>query len=431
MWRRINLVIIVTTVVVSGLFGQGKASSPYSVFGIGDIKNAGSIQFPEYGGASIGLMQKNVINFTNPAAYRSIDSMRFIIDFGFSDKFTQLKTNEENYSSNEFNFSYYAVGFRILPWWQTSLGMLPSTNRNYRIVNKASDTNSDFYSEIYYIGSGSLNEAYWGNSISPFPNFSVGFNLKYYFGDLLETKTILFPNEPTTRHTQEGTSRRVQGFGFNTGLMYTVDLSLDRTLNFGATYSPEQRINFKEDYLFGATVGENLDNIGDNVVIDESSFYNDSVGFFNMPQSFGFGLSFVEPQKQFATISVDYAMWGEANNENIENSLTTFRNSMRVGAGYEFIPKWNSVSNYFKRASYRFGAFFENQYVEVNGKSINEYAISVGMGLPLRRVNTMINVGLELGQRGVLQEDLVKENYIKLNLKLNFRDIWFFERKFD
>lgn len=421
--------IIVAVITVNGIMGQGKASSPYSVFGIGDLKHAGSVLFPEYGGASAGLMQKNVINFTNPAAYRSIDSMRFLLDFGLTDKFSYLDNDIEKHYSNDFKFAYYAVGMRILPWWGTSLGMLPSANRNYRIASKASQF--ELNSETYYIGSGAMNELYFGNSFIVLPNFSVGINVKYYFGELRETKTILFPDEPFMRNTQEGYSRRIQGFGFSTGAMYTINLPEDKTLNIGATFAPMQRINFKEDYIFGATVGANLENTDDNVMIDITESYVNQESYFNLPTTLGFGLSYTELQKQFATISVDYAMWEDCTNDNIENSLTVFNNSMRVGAGYEFIPKWNSVSNYFKRATYRFGAFFENQYVEINDKSINEFAVSLGVGFPIRRVDGMFNVGLELGQRGSLQTDLIKENYIKLNLKFNFREIWFFERKYD
>lgn len=429
MWRRFNLAILVAVVTVNGLMGQGKASSPYSIFGIGDLKPAGSVLFPEYGGASAGLLQKNIINFANPAAYRAIDSMRFLIDFGLSDKLTMLDNDVESHYSNDLKFTYYAVGMRILPWWQTSLGMLPSTNRNYRIANKS--VISDVVNEIYYVGSGAMNEIYWGNSFVLFPNFSVGVNVKYYFGELRETKTILFPEELFSYNTQEGYSRRIQGFGFNTGVMYTIDLPAEKSLSIGATFAPMQRINFKEDYVFGTTPDSNLENVDDNTIVDTTLSYSDQESFFNMPTTFGFGLSYTDAKSQFASLSVDYAMWEDTDNPSIKNTLTEFNNSLRIAAGYEFTPKWNSVTSYFKRATYRFGAFFENQYVEVNGKPINEFAVSLGVGLPIRRVDGMFNVGLELGQRGSLQADLIKENYIKLNLKLNFREIWFFERKYD
>ncbi|MDA3867513.1 MAG: hypothetical protein PF489_12310 [Salinivirgaceae bacterium] len=429
MWRRFNLLVIVTVFTVNGLVGQGKASSPYSVFGLGDLKSSGSIQFSEYGGAATGLLQKNIINFSNPASYRGIDSMRFVIDFGFSNRLTQLENDTESYTSNEFNFTYYAVGFRMAKWLHTSLGLVPTSNRNYRI--SSSGIVNDVYGENHYVGGGSLNEIYWGNSISILSNLSIGVNLKYYFGELLETKTVLFPDELFTRNTQEGYTRQVNGFGFSTGVMYTVPLREDRTLNIGATFSPEQRIDFKEDYLYGATVGNNLDNIDDNQIIDTTSFYVEKKGYFTLPNKLALGLSYEEPNKRFATVAFDYAMWGEVDNDNIANSLTNFRNSYRLSGGYGFTPKWNSAASYFKRATYRFGAFFENQYIEVNNQPLNEYAVSIGMGLPIRKVNAMLNIGLELGQRGALKEDLIKENYIKLNLKLNFREIWFFERKFD
>jgi len=58
-------------------------------------------------------------------------------------------------------------------------------------------------------------------------------------------------------------------------------------------------------------------------------------------------------------------------------------------------------------------------------------AISAGVGLPIRRAGMTLNIGAEVGQRGMVKNDLIQENYIKLNIKLNFREVWFFERKYD
>lgn len=426
MWRRLSIIIIAAGLTAQGLLGQSKTNSPYSIFGVGDFYSSGYIQYPEYGGAATGLLKKNKINFSNPATYRAIDSMRFVIDFGFNSKFKQLSDQNTTQISKDFNFSYYAVGFRITRWLHTSIGLSPVSNRNYRI--RLSQTGSD---ETYYIGSGNLNKAYIGQSVSILPNLSLGYNVNYTFGEFVETKTILYPNTNFARNTQEGYSKQIQDVSFNTGVMYTHKPSEDKKWNIGLTYAPEQEINYKEDYLFGATTGNSLEDISDNTILDTSKNYTNKKRSFKIPHTFSIGLSYEDYLNQTATLEFNYALWDEADNTTIENTRTKLNNSFKVSGGYSFIPKWNSASSYFERTTYVFGAFFERQYMDIENENINAFALSAGIGMPIKRVGAMINVGIELGQRGTLNNELISEQYIKLNLKFNFKEVWFFEKKYD
>lgn len=429
MWRRVSIFIIAIIFAISGAWGQSKTNSPYSIFGLGDLYSPGYVQFPEYGGAGTALLQKNIINFTNPAAYRGIDSMRFVIDFAFNGNYKQLSDENSSTVDKDLNFTYYAIGFRAKPWWHISLGVTPMSNRNYRIGIVNNDF--DIKSKTYYIGSGNLNQVYFGSSFSITPNLSVGINVEYLFGVLTETKTILFPLEPFMRNTQEGYNRRIHDIGFTTGLLYTKYLSNSKRMNFGLTYRPKKKINFTEDYLFGATTGSNLDNIENNSIIDTTKYSENVDKYFYLPHSFSLGVSYSEYLKRTVTFAFDYALWKETTNTSIENNLTEFQNSFRISGGYDFTPKWNSATSYFKRSTYVFGAFFEQQYMKVNDQNINAFAFSAGIKMPIRRVNGIVNLGFEIGQKGMIKENLIRENYIKLNLKFNFREVWFFERKFD
>ncbi|HKK60784.1 MAG TPA: hypothetical protein VJ937_14985 [Salinivirga sp.] len=426
MWRKLSILIVLAGIALSA-WGQSKSNSPYSVFGLGDIYTPGSIQFPEYGGASSGLLEKNKINFSNPAAYRAIDSMRFLIDFALTSATRQIADENDSHITHDFNFTYYAVGFRVTPWWHASIGLTPVSNRNYRIgINSSMNGIS---SETYYVGRGNLNQAYLGQSFSITPNLSVGFNVKYLFGELTEAKTILFPQ--TFRNTQEGYTKQIHDFGFDAGIMYTHSLPNDKRLNVGFTYTPLQAIDYTEDYLFGAGDVYNVEDINDNIILDTTAYYEDRERSFNLPQSFSFGASYVVPREKTATVAFDMSLWDDAENNNLENNATTLSNSYRISSGYSFIPKWNAASSYFKRMTYVFGAFFEKQYMDVQGENINNMAISAGVGLPIRRAGMTLNIGAEVGQRGMVKNDLIQENYIKLNIKLNFREVWFFERKYD
>jgi hypothetical protein len=70
-------------------------------------------------------------------------------------------------------------------------------------------------------------------------------------------------------------------------------------------------------------------------------------------------------------------------------------------------------------------------YLTLEGQQINDLGISFGVGLPVYRSNSTINISAELGRKGTKQHNLVLENYARLNLSVNLYDLWFIQRRFD
>ena len=50
----------------------------------------------------------------------------------------------------------------------------------------------------------------------------------------------------------------------------------------------------------------------------------------------------------------------------------------------------------------------------INGKEINNFGITFGLGLPLGGSFSNINLGFELGRRGTTDADLIEESYFKV-----------------
>ena len=109
----------------------------------------------------------------------------------------------------------------------------------------------------------------------------------------------------------------------------------------------------------------------------------------------------------------------------------TFENSTRYSFGGYFIPNYNSYSSYLKRVTYRAGLRYENTGMILRNKSIEDFAVTAGLGLPLGGTFSKINVGLEIGKRGTVYNNLVEENYINLSIGLSLSDRWFVKRKYD
>ena len=63
--------------------------------------------------------------------------------------------------------------------------------------------------------------------------------------------------------------------------------------------------------------------------------------------------------------------------------------------------------------------------------NLNDLSLSLGFGLPLKRSNTIANIGVQFGKRGTIESNLVEEKYIKFHLAFTFNDKWFTKRKID
>ena len=112
------------------------------------------------------------------------------------------------------------------------------------------------------------------------------------------------------------------------------------------------------------------------------------------------------------------------------------KNSMRTSLGAQFIPDPKPNASYLKRTHYRIGVRYMQTALELKSTPLNEYAASIGFGLPVGRSYilqnfSMVNIGVEVGQRGTLTNGLIKENFIKATVGFTINDRWFQKPKFD
>jgi hypothetical protein len=74
---------------------------------------------------------------------------------------------------------------------------------------------------------------------------------------------------------------------------------------------------------------------------------------------------------------------------------------------------------------------FDTGYLEIDGKRVNNAAISFGISLPIENTFSAVNISYSYGQKGRVADNLIKENYHKLSLNLSLDGIWFVKRKIE
>jgi hypothetical protein len=80
---------------------------------------------------------------------------------------------------------------------------------------------------------------------------------------------------------------------------------------------------------------------------------------------------------------------------------------------------------YIDRMMWRVGMNYSTSYTGSYDQP--EIGATIGVGLPLRTVGTVINATLEYGHRG--HKNVLQENYLRLVVNASISEHWFFKRK--
>ena len=407
------------------LFAQfnNNTSSPYSRYGLGELHPYSFGRSTAMGGASIASRNNQQINLGNPASFDAIDSLGFMFEFAVDAKYSDFKDNIASFSASDINFQYFAMNFRINNRIGTSLGLVPFSDVGYNVVVDQDIENTGAVRTTYY-GAGTISNAYLGLAVQPFKFLSVGANLNYFFGMLNRNAEVVFSGASDFYNMQQYKSLRVNDFSFDFGAQATVPLKNKNKIILGAVFENNPKYNSKYSDI-------TQKNLGSANATDQDTlfFVGEGKGVIEFPYTFGFGISYVKDNKLEINADYYHQSWSDSKFLGSKSVFLTDLNKFAIGA--ELIPDKFSIKSYTSRIAFRAGFKYEQTYLKFNNRQINDIGITFGVGLPVYRSKSTINVAAEFGKKGTMKENLVQENYFRLNLMVNLYDLWFIKRRFD
>jgi len=437
------------------------------------------------GGSGIASSSLYNINLNNPASLSSLYLTTF--EVGVSGNYTQYQSSGREQSSGGASFNYFSLGFPIkYKKWGTAFGLLPFSNTGYNIYGY--QVGSDQVVQKHsYSGSGGINQFFLANAWSPAKGVSVGLNTSYLFGTITEDRRVEF-SDPTYLNTRVTDGANYGDFYFSGGILLTKDslkteasdsikyyekrlrsvgdsLTVYRnwvnrsaadstrtsadpvlvdilhaleteqatlqaqkqgvkhrkkpgewSIALGITSSLNSNINASQDRL-----SESYQSIGGIIYPDSVEYINSKNGVVRFPFSYGLGLTVRKGgqwmfQTDFSTQNwEDFSKFGE------KDSL---QNSWNLAAGAQYTPKGRIVKSYLSRMQYRIGFRYGESYLQLRENRITEYAISIGLGLPMRTFSAVHLFG-EVGSRGTLDNSLIREKFIRFGVGITLNDRWF------
>ena len=413
---------------------QVTTQSPYSKFGVGNIKGSLLPQFRAMGGISTAVYKPgffNNINMQNPASYAAINATTF--DIGLTGVVTELSNS--SLSENSFNatLSHVAMAFPLTRKSALSIGILPYSQLGYDFKNtlqvgtNASNTKTVDYK---YTGEGGLTKAYLGYGLQFGDHFRIGANIEYLFGNLSESRSTEFVDDPATINSRMQTKNSVGGVAFTYGAQYDIRLANRTSLVFGYSGSSNAQINSTKSNV---VTQYNISNGEEQAAFDTLSIVQDRETNLKLPLVHNFGISIQKDNKWL--VGADYRM-GKWSNLTIDNVNQGLQDTYGVSVGGQFTPDITAINGYFKRVDYRLGFSHDKTYIQINNQDIKQNAITFGLGLPLSSLARgsfyKMNVTAELGKRGTVSNGLLQEKFVNIHLAFTLNDSsWFRRFKFD
>lgn len=395
-----------------GIAAQNE-TSPYSKFGYGILRDHATSAQRQMGGVGYAMRSGRQVNVMNPASYAYVDSLTFLFDMGIDASMYWRKDNSGSDHDLGGGIDYITMLFPVSKTIGVSAGLLPYSSVGYSFGSEIKN------GATTHQGVGGLNELYLGAGWTPFKNLSVGFNASYLFGTIYNDvyATTVAANQTLFEQVME-----VKDFHLQFGIQYALRLGRKNTLNFGVSFSPGKS-------LLGKTYV-----IKHDITLDPSKPDTVAPGVVNMhnryslPDSWGFGINYDWNSQLQAEVDFTYQNWAKAKYEQLENfSGTKYDNRWRVGAGLSYIP--DPRGSYFRRVTYRAGAFYSRDYIMVGDNHVKNYGASCGFGFPTSSSKTIINLGFEYQTRKATPDPLLSEKYFSVTLGVNFNGLWFMKNK--
>lgn len=411
--------------VVFGLFcgvtsAQEGTISPYSHYGLGEQKFRGINEIKDMGGLAV-YSDSLRINTLNPASYGQLQ--RVTIAMGASMHETKVQNNTSSYKTNTGSINYIALA---VPVGKVGIaaGVSPYTFTGYKITDTFTENNIEYNNR--FNGKGGINRAFVGAGYNVMENFSVGAEVGIFFGTNEKSQVKFIQDDGNEFPVQYGTVRREDsrytGFSYNFSAQYKHPLSKRKFLYANATFSPESQLDRVQN--------RSINLLDANYAIVQSSDLGEVQSKVTHPQNYSIGLGIGDPFKWF--VGAEYAqrktsVW----NQIFTYSNATYQDAYRVSVGGFYTPKFNSFTSLLSRMTYRAGFRYESTGLMINNVGVEEKAVTAGVGIPVGRFASNLNIGFEYGTRGALKNDMVKENYIAVSVGISLNDRWFEKRKFE
>ena len=399
-------------VLVTPVWAAGTIS-PYSRYGYGEWQSLSYSANRSMGGLGYGVRSNKSINAINPASYTAIDSLTFMLDLGVSGVVDGFESNSASTTQFNGNLDYVAMQFPLAKFAALSVGISPLTTvgYNYSFIDykPTYGYNDTLTVKQSFYGVGGITQVYLGVSFDILDRVSVGVNGHYLFGKIQHNREITFPNETLYSSTKQQESLYVSAWLCDVGVQYHQPIGEDE-LVIGAAYSLQLPMNNRYEII---------------TMTNEAEIIETDALAFDYPQVIGAGVSYNWQKRLLVGVDVSWQNFAQANYYGETNQLN---DCLLYAFGAQYTHNIGG-KRYIDNMDFRIGANYTNSYINIDNKPYDKWSLTWGIGFPLPNTNTKLNLHMEYGQQGSIQQQGLIERFYKIGIGVSLNERWFVKRR--
>ena len=414
--------------------GEYSGFTPYSVYGVGQVLTPGTAYNKSMGGTGIATRNIKYINYLNPAAVTARDTLSFMVDMSLSQNNSVFRQGDIKSANNLTNINDLAISFPIYKSSAMMLGVAPYSATGYGFGSVYDDqaligrSGSAGYTST---GQGSLYQLFIGGGATFWKRISIGAEWIHYFGTIAKNSKVVFGNS-AYYGISSGYGLMLRGDTGKFGLQYEQSFAGGYKLTVGATY--KLRTDLKgivTDYSISSGAAQS----------DTLRFRTDTLALSKNRPSFGsemaVGISFGAANRWRAEVDYTRSNWSNSNFDVTPGlavsggSTFSATCSESLRAGFEYIPNANDIRYYMRKCTYRAGAYWDRSCFLLDGNNIDAYGITLGITFPVFRYHNGVTLTADLGRRGSIADNMIRETFVNFTVGFNLFDYWFIKHQYE
>ncbi len=442
---------IITASFVLVTHAQNGINTPYSRYGFG-IQSERAMGFNKgMGGIAQGFRDGQEINIANPASYSAVDSLTALFDLGISLQNSNHKMDKLQQNVRNSSFDYFAFQFRAFRNLGMTVGVLPITNIKYQFASTSEPLagTENVTSSYNFNGDGGLREIFFGTGWRPFRPISIGFNVRYIWGDYTHRAQMTF-NDNSAFSLSRIYTGEISTYSWQVGLQFIQPLNKKDRLVIGATYTYGHRLG---NEAIRTTQTHNASSI-------EEATSDTIKNAYQLPHAISAGVTYYHSNTLRIGADFELQKWANCRFPNQQTGVSSEQTSdvytstrgqlndrAKIAAGLDWTPKPNSAK-LFDRCTYKIGSYYSQTYAKADPTGTitakpYELGVSAGLSLPISnnhswRISPKINMAVQWVHTNIpylnaatQQKSTLTENYLRFCLGVTFSERWFYKLKVD
>lgn len=427
-FTRLVFIIVSVYCYTAGLFSAQaqtiQSNSPYSKIGVGTVQPTQFAVNRALGGMAAAYHSPLNINHNNPASYAHL--MLTTYEVGVHGQGVWLQSGDVTAKSGTGNLSYMAFAFPVTKWWTTGFGLLPYSRLNYDIERFiiAPETTTDT-TRYRFLGRGQFYQVYFGNGFK-YKNIAIGANLAYLFGTETSEVRSWTPFLTNSYGNQRLEYLAPKGFLYDFGAQYDIKLPRDLRLTLGISGRPAIKLQATRDFIWRRVEVYSNGSVTVRDTVTQSDSQDAPV---QMPSRLTGGISIGKSGYWLFGIDLNTEKWADFRYLGQADPLLT--NEMGIKMGVEVTPDPRTLTKMWRATHYRFGFSYQTGRLYIDEQALKTLSFSFGVGVPIRKLSSRINLSLEAGQTGKSEGNIIRETFFVGTVGLSLNDRWFIKPKFD